>query len=129
MRSNQDGFTLLEVLVAFSILVMGLAAVYRIFIGGLHNEQVVEAETSAVLWAQSRLSAIGVTEPLAANSGSLENGRSWRVDVSPVAGGNDQGPAQSASPYWVTVTVTWGLAAGEKRRSVSLTTVKLAAPQ
>jgi len=127
--SNQDGFTLLEVLVAFSILVVGLAAIYQVFLGGLRNEQIAKQDAIALLLAQSRLAAIGVSEPLAPSAGDVDNGFAWRIDVAPYANGMVRGSPQTGGAAWITATVTWEPTTGGKRRSISLTALKLVPPQ
>ena len=124
-KTNEDGFTLLEVLVAFSILVVGLAGVYQVFIGGLHNEQIAKQEATALLLAQSKLAAVGLSEPLVAGNGALENGFDWTIDLAPMAkSGTQSDPAVSAA-VWVTATVAWEPTEGSRRRSIALSTLKL----
>jgi len=60
---HQQGFSLIEILVAFVILAMSLTVIFRIFSGGLRNVALSEDYAQAVLVAESQLSAIGVSEP------------------------------------------------------------------
>lgn len=124
-RTHQDGFTLLEVLVAFSILVVGLAGVYRIYLGGLRNEAIAKQESTALLWAQTKLAAVGVSEPLTAGSGDFGDGFSWRVDLAALASGAGRPTAQTPGAVWVTAAVGWQPATSGAQRTVALTTLKL----
>jgi len=129
MQDNEGGFTLLEVLVAFSILAVCLGSVYQIYVSGLRNEQIAQRQAQALLVAQSRLAAAGVTEPLANGSGTLDDGSTWSIVVEPLAGREPATANSSAAAYWVTSTVSWGKISADARRSIVLTTLKLKAPK
>lgn len=118
------GFSLLEVLVAFAILALTLGVLMNIFSGGLRNLGDGEQYTRAVLQAQSKLSEIGVSQPLTPGETSGEFGASsrWTTQITPVA----LTPSGNASLYQVDVTVQWG--DGTKQRAVSLQTLKIGPP-
>lgn len=121
------GFTLLEVLVAFSILALSLGVLFQIFSSGLRNLRVAEAYTTATALAESKLAAIGVEEPFVEGkeNGRFDDGFRWRVEVRRYEPEDLPTTAISAvQPYEVVVTVSWG-ERGEER-SVSLTTLRLA---
>lgn len=81
-----QGFSLLEVLVAFTILGIALTVLMQVFSTGLRNITVGEDYTRAVLLAESRLASVGVEEPLqeGEQSGSFDGpqGYRWRVVIS-----------------------------------------------
>ena len=58
------GFSLLEVLVAFTILAMLLAALFQVFSAGLHAARSGDRYTRATVIAQSQIAALGVESPL-----------------------------------------------------------------
>ena len=61
---KMQGYSLIEVLVAFSILAMALSVLFRIFSTGLNNVGVASEYSLAVLVAESKLASPGVSEPL-----------------------------------------------------------------
>ena len=63
-RPVTSGFTLLEVLVAFAIAGLTLAAVLPLFGTSLRASAVVERRTAALLIAESKLAEVGATVPL-----------------------------------------------------------------
>jgi len=127
--SAQTGFTLLEVLVAFTILSLTLGVLLQLFGTGLRNAGVSEDYTRAVLHAESLLAAVGVEEPLepGIRSGELEAPFAWQSTVTPfVQEGLDIGRLEAAgiTPYLVSVEVFWSR--GQRTRSVVLETLRLA---
>lgn len=127
-RSNrQQGFSLLEILIAFSILAFSLGILLNIFSGGLRRTIVSEEYQQAVIIAQSKLAAVGVEGELddAGIRGEVQHKYSWSVQVNPLdveKMGLDEEQLQ-VSPYQVTVRVEWS--EGKNIRQVELTTLKL----
>jgi len=123
------GFSLLEVLVAFTILAMLLAALFQVFSGGLHAARAGDRFTRATLIAQSRLAAVGLEQPLqeGVSSGSTDDAFHWRITVGEYF--DDQLPAIDPifRPLTVAVEVYWE--EGDSPRSVSLTSMLLGPKQ
>ena len=121
------GFTLIEVLVAFIILAVALGVLMQVFSTGLRNARVAENYTTATLYAESMLAAVGIEEPLAAGetSGDFDDRFRWRLDVQPYAI-SDVGDeaAVAGRAFQVVVTVSWG--DEDNPRDVTLTTLRLA---
>lgn len=109
-RRTARGFTMLEVLIAFAILAVSLAAVFGVFSDSLRAARLGEdyAHATAVAW--SRLAAIDgdvLAGPLA-DGGETEAGFRWEVTVAempdpPMAAGPD-----GLLPAEVKITVSWG---------------------
>ncbi|MGF1641920.1 MAG: type II secretion system protein J [Rhodospirillales bacterium] len=129
MRRRGDrvrGFTLLEVLVAFTILSLMLAVVLQVFSGGLRTTEIARNHVVAVLLAESLLAAIGVEEPLAEGdlSGVLDDGFRWHAVVERYREGEDGDDEQGEIvPYRLSLTVAWG--SPGPAGSVTLTTLRL----
>jgi general secretion pathway protein I len=119
------GFTLLEVLVAFTILSLALTALVQAFASGIGGIGVTEGYTTAVMHARSLIDRVGTELPLVVgeSSGYLDDRYAWTLRIAPsdLAGG-EQAWSYSVVPYDVEVIVSWDAA-----RSVTLTTLKLAA--
>lgn len=128
--SDSEGFTLIEVVVAFTILAFVIAATTNIFSTGFANIGVSDRYATAALLAQSRLAGIGVESPLTegVSTGSFGEGFEWRNVVRAVRGIDDEATRRRrVIPYDVEVTVFWR--DGSESRSVSLATVRLGAIQ
>ena len=55
MRLSEDGFTLIETILAIAILVIGIAGVLMMFAAGVKNERLAKMETCAIFLAQAKL--------------------------------------------------------------------------
>jgi len=85
-RSSQRGYTLLEVLVAFALLAIGLGLLLAILSGGVRAVANASDSTQASLYAESVLDTLGADQRLqpGRSTGVYENGRyRWTLDVTP----------------------------------------------
>ena len=82
-RNRNKGFSLLEILVAFSILAVSLGIVLKIFSSGLNTASVAEEYTMATQIAETLMAKTGVEEPLEELelSGIEAEKYDWRVSV------------------------------------------------
>lgn len=124
------GFSLIEVLVAFTILALLLGVLFQIFAGGLRAAYRGDEYTRAVLLAESKLAALGIEEKLTEGieSGSFDDVYQWQTTVEPYpweeeTTGQRKLPVQ---PFVTRVEVYWG--DGTRRQSVSLVSLGLAVP-
>jgi len=123
------GFTLLEVLVAFLIAAMAVAALVRATTGAVTSSRVAGRYGEAVARAQSHLAALSAS-PLAESDrqGDEGGGFHWRVRVA--AAGTAHAASQFRSIpqgaftlYRVSVTVSW--TEGGRSRAVQLDSAQL----
>ena len=132
------GFSLLEILVAFSIMAVALTIVLRIFGSGVNAAVVSEEYSIAVQIAESLMARVGVETPLEAGemNGVEADLYEWQVRISPVI--KPQVPLQkfksqqedtentpSIQLFDVRVQVVWG-DEEVKQRSLVLNSLKLA---
>jgi general secretion pathway protein I len=125
-----EGFTLIEVLVAFTIAALLLVAVLRILTLGLDGGERAEAYTRATIIAESTLDAIGVVTPLkSGDTAELRDGP-FRILASveryhePNAVSDEQ---RYLVFYRVSATVSWR--EGRQQRSIELSTLRLGPQQ
>ncbi|MCK5871590.1 MAG: type II secretion system protein [Methylococcales bacterium] len=129
MKTNrfQQGFSLLEILVAFSILAFSLGIVLKIFSSSLRTATVAEDYTLAIEIAESLLAKTGTEKKLTLGeqSGDIEPHFKWKVNVSPITLAiSPQLPeALAKQVVKVNVQVQWG--AENHPRSLDLSTLKI----
>lgn len=128
MNRREDGFTLIEVLVALAILSVSLAVLLIAFSDSLDRFSRSRSELIAVSLANSLTDQIGITIPLKVGdqTGEFKGGYAWRLHISPYGSADDQ-KAWPISAYDITVTVSWTEVA--RRRSMSFRTLRLGAPR
>jgi len=123
-RPGAAGFTLFEVLIAFVILALALAALLPGFSGGARSLDVADRYTTAALLAESRLEAVGRAEALreGVTSGTFDNGFRWQLEVARVDRLDPEGNLPAAA-YHLTLRVLWQ--AGDDEREIVLETLRL----
>lgn len=129
VSGRQAGFTLLELLVAFMVLVLAFTVMLRIFSGGLRGVGDAQSHSRAVEHARAQLALVGTEYPLQPGElrGETDDGYRWNVTVKPVDTAQLpwQDPGQSPDGQELlraTAHISWG---GEPGRTVRLWTVKL----
>jgi type II secretory pathway pseudopilin PulG len=111
-RRRQLGFTLVETVVAFAVLAIGLASVGASFALAMRTDAQLEAKRDAREFARSRLEAAGITAKLSiGRRAGREGGWRWvetirpvrlAIEPVPVNAGRAEHPQQG---YWVEVAV------------------------
>ena len=102
-RRGERGFALLEILVAFVVLALGLAAVLTGVSVAMRSDAKTQTSRSVLRVAQSRLEAAGVTEGLAPgqHEGRVGNYYTWRQTVTAVQSGAAVRKPEGAKPEGV----------------------------
>lgn len=135
---RQEGFSLLEILVAFSVLALSLGVMMQIYSGSLRNVEITGDQGRAVSLAQSLLASAGVDGELLAGevSGEFNERFHWRLVTAPVEGSDAAIDRSGARPVvalelWeVVAEVTWGGGGtpNQAPRSIVLATLRVKAP-
>jgi general secretion pathway protein I len=128
-RPREQGFTLLEVLVAVAIAGMAIVGLFEAASGGLLAADTASRAEEAVQRAQSHLAAVGRNAALTQGEFTDDDGGGyrWRLRVRPVATRQALAPdgnsAATSTLYDVEVAILWPGRKGE--RSVVLRTLRL----
>ena len=115
-RSGERGFALIEILVAFVILALGLGAISTGVVVAMRSDARSQVNRTALRVAQSRLEAAGISEALAPGTreGLIANKFRWRQTVTELRPASDTRPPQGPRPvpangalksFWVEIAV------------------------
>ena len=122
---GEAGYTLLEFLVAFAILVVVLAALLTAFAVAMRGDRQASFLTFATLLARSKLASAGQDFPLrpGTTAARFDNGYEWRAVVRSY-GSVRLGENRQVESLWVDVTVSDPASNGT--RSVTLSSLEIA---
>ena len=118
-RPTPQGFTLMEVLVAVTILGVGFVALFGVLSGSLSTVSRIEDREELVRNAQMKLNEICLAlrqgrEP-AARSGEFGGKYRWRAEIEAAGGSEDEGPRRAYRLARVRLQVAWPGSQGDNR--------------
>lgn len=99
---GQRGFTLVEVLVAFALLAVGLGLLLSILSSGVHSVASSSESTQASLYAENLMTTLGSDRRLKPghSQGVFENGRfRWALDIKQFKPPAPPPPPPGGDPY------------------------------
>jgi type II secretory pathway pseudopilin PulG len=82
-RYASAGFTLLEILVAFTLLALAMGIVLQVFSRGVNGADLADRYAKAAMLAESKLATVGVEEVLAEGdyNGQFDENFAWTMSV------------------------------------------------
>jgi general secretion pathway protein I len=117
MTRHARGFSLLEVIAAILLLALAFAALLHVAGASLHLADQSGQISRADMWAQAKLDALGVAEPLIVGESDGDFGKDYRWHLRVAPWQDDTLPADSPlALYRVDLDVRWG----SKRRPHTL---------
>lgn len=121
---SDEGFTLLEVLVALAVLGLSLTVLLAVFTQALDWTHAAQRQLAAIDIAKSLLLQAEVipASRLADNSGTTASGFEWRVRIQPYGSRSDNSTWPTAVAR-VSTTVSWK--ENGRERALSLATLRL----
>ena len=85
LSQNMRGFSLLEILVAFTLLALAMGILMQIFSRGVNGAGLADKYAKATMMAESKLAAVGVESVLQAGetTGKFDDDFQWRLSIAP----------------------------------------------
>ncbi|MCI4625201.1 MAG: prepilin-type N-terminal cleavage/methylation domain-containing protein [Candidatus Magnetoovum sp. WYHC-5] len=120
---NKRGFTLIEVIVAISILAIGITALIQLFSGSLKSITNSEDYTHAVLIAGQTMNEVRTNDDLKEDAYNKDVEGKYSVDVFIEQVDSDEAESTLYDLYSITIKITWRN--GIRQRSFSLSTLAL----
>ncbi len=127
---RDSGFTLIEMLVSFAILVAAVSILQAGFGGGWRGIRAADMETEALEIAKAKLAAVGIESTLEPGvaEGDAGGGYVWTSTIVPHGAAATDDANKMPRGYWTTVQVRWNDGRASGAREISLTTLKIRRP-
>ncbi len=122
------GFTLIETLVAVSILAISMAILLQLFSGGLKSSRLSDDYTHGIFHAREKMDEILLASDLTEGviQGKFEDGFRWRAEASLLDAHEGKDVKLPIRAFNVKVEIFWGEEEQEKRFAISA--IKLIGP-
>jgi general secretion pathway protein I len=130
-KQKKNGFTLLEVLVAFTLLAATFATVMQIISGSAKNTVKASHNTKIAMLVQSKLDEIGLIEKIEEGStfGDFDELTSWSLDIVPFEVPSEDGVGQEFTAIeLMEVTLQVTSQAGNKQTVKTFQTLRAVTP-
>ena len=130
---NARGFSLLEILVALTLLALAMGVLMQIFSRGVNSAALADRYAKATMYAESKLATIGVEQELkeTAATGKFDDDFSWGLVVRPYLDPNPKEPSvidfeklMQTQLYEIELRVTF-MADDQRERAVNLSTLRI----
>ena len=124
---RKDGFTLLEVLVAFVLLATTVTVILQLFSSGIKALSLSEDYATAVVRAESKMREILDNEQLTENVWSETSPEGYRFDITVAKAYEARTKDLPMKILEIGITMSWKM--GGKDKSLTLNTMKTIKPQ
>ena len=120
-RRWDDGFTLIETLVAMMLLAISLTMILQLFSGGLKSVQLSNHYTRAIFYAQEKMDEILLNAAIAEGvwEEELNDGFTLKAEVTDNRAEKEESEKMPVNLFDVNLTVRWLEGSREKRFELS----------
>jgi general secretion pathway protein I len=124
------GFTLLETLVALSVLAIALVVILQLFSGGLKAEKASDDYTRAVFYGREKMEEILLVSPLEEGvmEGDCDERYRWQTAVTPIELPEEEAETLPFRMMEITVRISWNQGVRDKRFELHTTKILEKAP-
>ncbi|MHB8908685.1 MAG: type IV pilus modification PilV family protein [Syntrophales bacterium] len=127
-RHLDRGFTLIETLIAISILAISLVAILQLFSGGLKSSTLSDEYTRGIFHAREKMDEILLASELTGGviTGEFEDGFKWKAEALPLDVQQAKDVKLPFRAFNIKVDVMWDAGGHEKHFTISA--IKLVKP-
>lgn len=120
------GFTLIEVLVAISVLAICLVVILQLFSGGLKSGKLSDDYTRGVFHAREKMEEILLSDNMeeGITEGEFEDGFRWKADIVRMEQREEEVSRLPFDTFNIAVEISWGPEGHEKHLKID--TIKVA---
>ena len=118
---SNRGFTLIEILVAISILSISLVVIFQLFSGGLKSSRLSDQYTRGIFHAKEKMEEILLSTEFAeeVSEGEFEDSFRWKSKIVPIEQAEEEASKLPFNTYNIKVDIFWDEGYKEKRFSIS----------
>lgn len=127
-RDSHSGFTLIETLVAMSILAISLVVILQLFSGGLKSSRLSDEYTRGIFHARERMDEILLARELTEGviSGQFDDGFKWRAEARHLDIPEVKEVKLPLRAFSINVDVMWD--SGGQQKHFTVSAIKLVRP-
>ncbi|MBC8466230.1 MAG: prepilin-type N-terminal cleavage/methylation domain-containing protein [Desulfobacteraceae bacterium] len=124
---SNDGFTLIEILVAISILAISLVVILQLFSGGLKSSRLSNEYTKVIFHAREKMGEILLSKDLSEGEteGEFANSFRWRCLVERIESGEEDEEKLPFNMFNIRVDIIWDV--GDREKHFQVSTMKMIA--
>jgi len=125
LSASNDGFTLIEILVAISILAISLVVILQLFSGGLKSSRLSDEYTRGIFHAREKMGEILLSKEVSAGEteGEFSDSFRWKCQIEPIEDVEEGEEKMPFNMFNIRVDIVWDAGGKEKRFQVS--TIKI----
>jgi len=124
-RVSNNGFTLIEILVAISILSISLVVIFQLFSGGLKSSRLSDQYTKGIFHAKEKMEEILLSTEFTEEGAEGEFGDSfrWKSEIVRIEQAGDEEAKLPFNTFNIKVDVMWY--EGDKEKHFAVSTMKM----
>jgi len=125
--ASNCGFTLIEILVAISILGISLVVVLQLFSGALKSGRVSDEYTTGIFYAQETMEEVLLRTELSSGveEGDFDDNYRWRAEILQLEQVEEEASKLPFETFQILVDVSWGRVTEGKEKHFQLSTLKV----
>ena len=122
---SNRGFTLIEILVAISILSISLVVIFQLFSGGLKSSRLSDQYTRGIFHAQEKMAEILLSTDFSEEEaeGEFDDSFRWKSAIVRIEQAEDEEAKLPFDTFNITVEVMWH--EGDKEKHFAISTMKV----